>query len=212
MKFFLTYLVLLAALSLTAQNSYHQPLEINTSGQWIRGNVAVGATSETRLLIYQYGGATMNLSGGGTGQVSNLNGAGHYDLNKVVRIGGDTLFLAFPITNSYELGRTQVIRFEGADNVTLTSRQTISQAFDGRLGGIAFIAAERSIQFESGAGLSVATAGYRGGAGRLVNSNCNRFTAAGGETYSGTDWRGSSRGEGIAGVPTQRSRRRKWGS
>ncbi len=201
MKFFLTHLGLLVTLSLVAQNSYHQPLEINSSGQWIRSSAATGSNTDTRLLIYQYGGATMNLSGGGVGQVSNLNGAGLYDLNKVVRVGGDTLFLAFPITNSYELNRTQVIRFEGAENVSLTGRQNISQAFDGRLGGITFIAAERSIQLEAGASISVASAGFRGGAGQLSNSDCNRFTSASGETYSGTDWRGSFRGEGVADIP-----------
>jgi len=201
MKYLITCLSLLITFSLAAQNSYHRLEEINTTAMWVRGAVADGATKDTRLMIYQHGGATVRLSGAGTGQVEDLNGVGRYDLNKVIRVGGDTLFLEFPVTNVYDLSSSQIIRFESSDEVSINGEQMVSQAYDGSLGGVTFIAADNKITLEEEATLSVAEAGFRGGRGRKVVSDCNRFTSASGETYSATDWRGSARGEGIGNVP-----------
>ncbi|WP_020568168.1 PKD domain-containing protein [Neolewinella persica] len=201
MKFLFSSLALLFCALLSAQNSYHVIVEINSSEQWLRSTAAQGADDQTRLLIYQHGGADINLSGSNIGRVSATNGAGHYDLNKVIGVNGDTLFLAFPITHDYALASTQLVVYQSWNEVSVTGEQLVSQPYDGTTGGVIFLAAESRISLEKNAVLHAEGSGFRGAAGRESDSNCNRFTSADGEVYDLANWRGSPRGEGIAGVP-----------
>jgi PKD repeat protein len=201
MKFLFSSLSLLFCACLSGQNTYHIIVEVNTSDQWLRSTAAQAADAQTRLLIYQYGGADINLSGNNIGDISNLNGAGHYDLNKVTKVKGDTLFLAFPITHKYALARTQLVVYQSWNEVFVTGEQVVCQPFDGTTGGIIFLAAEERIRLDKNAVLHAEGSGYRGATGRKSNSDCNRFTTAEEEVYALTNWRGSSRGEGVAGVP-----------
>lgn len=202
MKFLFSSFGLLFCVLLSAQNSYHVIVELNTSGQWLRSTAAQDADARTRILIYQHGGAEMSLSGSNIGQINEINGAGHYDLNKVTRVNGDTLFLAFPVIHDYALASTQLVLFQSWNQVFVTGEQVVSQPFDGSTGGIIFLAAEERIRLEKNAALHAEGAGFRGAAGREADSDCNRFTTANGEVYALANWRGSPRGEGIAGIPS----------
>lgn len=200
MKSLLTGLLLLSLTTIFAQNTYHRIIQINNGQRWLRSNAAQAAGTSTSLLLYQHGGATLGTSGGSTGQVTNFNGAGHYDLNRVERVNGDTLFLALPILHNYNPLHSQIVLFEHSASVSVTGFQQVSQSFNGTSGGVIFIAARDRITFESGASLDVSGAGFRGGAGTIANSDCNRLTVANGLAYGPGNWRGSSRGEGIGGV------------
>jgi PKD repeat protein len=197
MKLLFSSLALLFCASLYAQNSYHVIVEINASERWLRSTAAQVADGQTRLLIYQHGGADINSSG----QISNINGAGHYDLNKVVKVKGDTLFLAFPIIHDYALVSTQLVVYQSWKEVSVTGEQLVCQPFNGSTGGIIFLAAEVKISLEKNTVLHAEGAGFRGASGRESNSDCSRFTAADGEVYDLTNWRGSPRGEGVARIP-----------
>ncbi|TXF90400.1 PKD domain-containing protein [Neolewinella aurantiaca] len=201
MKIFVTGLFIMSFSFLFAQNTYHQVTELNSGQQWLRSAAAQASAPGTSLLIYQHGGASISTSGGNTGQVTNYNGAGHYDLNRVDRVNGDTVFLTLPIRHTYSFLHTQVVLFETSPTVSVNGDQVVSQPFDGALGGVAFIAAEERILFRPGASLDASDAGFRGGQGTESDSDCNRLTIASSLTYGPGNWRGSSRGEGIAGVP-----------
>ncbi|MFK8164536.1 MAG: PKD domain-containing protein [Lewinella sp.] len=201
MKFLFSSICLLFCALLSAQNTYHVIVEINPSEQWLRSTAAQDADAMTRLLIYQHGGAEINLSGNNIGQISDLNGAGHYDLNKVIKTNGDTLFLAFPVIHDYDLANTQLITFQSWNEVFVTGAQEVSQPFNGTTGGVIFLAADERISLERNAVLDANGAGFRGAMGRESDSDCNRFTSADGEVYDINNWRGSPRGEGVASVP-----------
>lgn len=202
MKFFLTGLMLLSLTTIFAQNTYHRIIQLNNGQKWLRSAAAQVAAPGTSLFLYGHGGATIGTSGASTGVVTNLNGAGHYDLNRVERVSGDTLFLALPVMHSYNSLHSQLVMFEGSPSVTVTGSQRVSRAFNGTLGGIIFIAAEDKITLAGGASLDASGAGFRGGATSVAASDCNRFTIANGLAYGPGNWRGSSRGEGIGGVPS----------
>ncbi|MEO0734620.1 MAG: hypothetical protein AAFZ52_17420, partial [Bacteroidota bacterium] len=197
---FLVGLCLALAGVLSAQNTYHSITSLNQNDRWLRSPAAATLTAGTPLLLYQHGGAQMNLSGSNIGHISDLRGAGHYDFNRVLRIGGDTIFLALPLENSYDLTATQLVTAPRTATLTVTEAETVAQSFDGSLGGILFLAASDSMTVA--ADLSARGAGFRGGQGRRANSDCNRLTAAREETYTLTNWRGSPRGEGVATIPT----------
>ena len=201
MKFLFSSLSLLFCALLSAQNSYHVIVEINPSEQWLRSTAAQEADDRTRLLLYQHGGAQLNLSGGSIGQISNINGAGHYDLNKVTKVNGDTLFLAFPVIHDFVLVNTQLVVFQSWNEVFVTGEQQVSQAFNGSTGGIIFLAADESISLEENAVLHAEGSGFRGATGRESDSDCSRFTTANEEVYDLNNWRGSPRGEGVARIP-----------
>ena len=201
MKLLFSVLLVLSLSTLFAQNTYHRIDQLNTAQRWIRSDAAQAATPSTSVLIYQHGGATIGTAGASTGQVTSQNGAGHYDLNRVERIGGDTLFLALPINNTYRALNSQLVLYNGSPTVTVSGNQSVSQPYDGRLGGVAFIAATERITFAAGSSLDASGAGFRGGVGIESNSDCNRLTIASSLAYGPGNWRGSSRGEGIGGVP-----------
>ncbi len=201
MKIILSGICLLVSLCVCSQNTYHTAVTISTEGQWLRSTAAQVANANTRLLLYQADGASLTLSGADIGGVSSLNGAGHYDLNKVERVNGDTIFLAFPITHAYNLTSTQIILYQASEEVSITGQQLVSQPFNGTTGGVIFVAADRKIHLEASAMLDASGSGFRGAGGIQANSNCNRFTTADGEVYATGNWRGAPRGEGIAGVP-----------
>jgi len=112
MKSFLTGLLFLSLTTIYAQNTYHQIIEINSGQRWLRSSAAQSSGASTSVLLYQHGGANLSSSGGNTGQVTNLNGAGHFDLNHVTRVGGDTLFFSLPIQHNYNPLHSQVVLFE----------------------------------------------------------------------------------------------------
>lgn len=198
MKSLLSSLLLFLSLNTFGQNSYYTITEINPAQRWLRSNAAIAADASTRLLIYQYAGANIN----SIGAVSNLNGTGHYDLNKVIRTGGDTIFLALPVTHSYRLNKTQLVTFQSQENIELSGMQNVSQPFNGSTGGITFLAADGRITLNAGASLNVTGAGFRGAAGTQSASECNRVTQASGNVYALNDWRGSPRGGGVTDLPT----------
>jgi len=202
MKSLLTGLLFLSLSTVFAQNTYHRITRLNIEQRWLRSAAAQVADPGTSLLLYGHGGATLGTSGASTGAVTNLNGAGHYDLNRVERVSGDTLFLAFPVLHNYNALHSQLVLFNGSASVSVTGAQQVSQPFNGTTGGIIFIAAEDRITFEAGASLDASGAGFRGGQPIVVTSDCNRFTVANGLAYGPGNWRGSSRGEGIGGIST----------
>jgi len=202
MKSILTGLLLLSLSTIFAQNTYHRIIQLNNGQRWLRSAAAQVASPGSSLLLYGHGGASIGTSGASTGVVTDLNGAGHYDLNRVERVSGDTLFLLFPVLKNYNSLHSQIVLFDGSASVSITGSQQVSQAFDGNLGGVLFIAAEDRITFEAGASIDVTGAGFRGGEGVESNSDCNRLTIASSLAYGPGNWRGSSRGEGIGGVPT----------
>ena len=199
-----TYLVLCALLlpaltSLSAQNSY---LTVTAVGS----NYAVSAESRNanpgdQLLIYQYGGAIVDSVGTSTGEVSALRGAGHFALTTLDRVAGDTLYFSQAITAGFQPGYTQIVTDRPQNLRTVADRS--APPFDGRVGGILFLSATERLTLTGT--LTADGTGFRGGKGIQVPGSCNFLTLANALTYPSGNFRGSSRGEGIAADPPSRA-------
>ncbi|MTB50990.1 PKD domain-containing protein [Lewinella sp. W8] len=182
---------------LRSQNSYHEVREISSAERWVRLNDIGSVKAGQHLLLYQATGATLATTGGSIGSVEVNQGAGLFGLLKVTRVSGDTVFSDYPISPGFQPALTQAIISAGRDTLETNATHTANN-YDGRLGGVLFLSAnERLIIRDS---LIASGAGFRGGQGQEADSDCNRLNSFSGELYSGTDWRSSRRGEGIAGV------------
>jgi hypothetical protein len=175
MKHRFTIAALLFAHLLVAQNSYHTIVTINTENRWLISLAANSVEIGQRVMIYQFGGATMQTTGNAIGSINDLGGAGHYDLNEVIGIRGDTLFLALPILHDYLLSKTHLVVSPPGPRLVIDEPVQVLP-FDGSKGGVLFLASRESLTINTT--LSANGAGFRGGQGIESDSDCSRFTVA----------------------------------
>ncbi len=185
-------LFLLRLASLGAQNTYLSVSEVAST--YAVSAQARAANVGDHLLIYQFGGARVETQGPATGQVSDLRGAGHYALTSVARIRGDTLHFSQAVRGSFEAAFTQVVTDAGAPRRSVGDVE--APPFDGRVGGVVFLAASERLTVTGT--IDAAAAGFRGGAGVQAPGSCNFLTQANELTYPSGNFRGSSRGEGVS--------------
>ncbi len=160
--------------------------------------VPAGVDGNLTLLLYQHAGATINTSGDFAGRVTDLGGTGRYAIRELAGRNQDTFFLSAPLTENFNPGQTQVVLATTPDQLTVDNMLTASP-FDGTTGGVLFLVANDTITV-SGRILADG-AGFRGGAGRSVDSDCSSLTRADALTYPLSSWRGSPRGESVAEFP-----------
>lgn len=177
------------------------------------------------LLIIQVQGASINYtntSSYGSGIAAN-NGSGYLDLNNVGRYeymvalndvsptGGTLQFRASgpgggllysyenkPATASNGVKRFQVIRLMQYSDLTLTS-DIVTTPWNGRAGGLIAIDVAGTLDF-NGRTINASMTGFRGGympARTIQNTNYSDYVTP----IAGANNRGSTKGEGIAGVP-----------
>ncbi|WP_116105725.1 PKD domain-containing protein [Lewinella sp. IMCC34191] len=186
------------SLTLIAQNTYHEPLEIKAG--FIRlpamGEVAVGDA----LFVYQYGGATTENSGSQAGRILDMNGAGHYDLTRVSRIAGDTVFISPGLLHAYDIAFTQVVADAGLAERTVGNLS--ASAYDGSVGGVLFVSATGQLTLNGT--LDASGSGFRGGAGIQKPGDCNFLSPSDGYTYAEGSFEGTRRGEGVTSIPSGR--------
>ncbi|HMQ88636.1 MAG TPA: PKD domain-containing protein [Flavilitoribacter sp.] len=151
------------------------------------------------LLIIQMQGATIEEDNdSGFGNVTNLGGAGNYEINRVFAVNGNELVLEKNLLGPYSTGgNTQVVRVPEYDDVRVAGPVT-AMPWNGQTGGVIALNVSGTLWLD--AGLNASGAGFRGGASITVNSNCTFLTAANRYYYESGNWRGAPKGEGIAPV------------
>lgn len=191
---YLSALLLLIAGSLTAQNYYLRPLEIGSDYALVQD---AGTTRPgDAILLYQFGGASAPADGAGAGIIGDIGNAGGYATTRVAAVAGNRVTFTTAVGTPFVAEFTQLVGL-GTETDLFVDGMTV-RPFDGRLGGVAYFAADASVTV-SGA-ISAAGAGFRGGRGELKGDDCNFLTSADGYTYPAGNFRGTRRGEGI--VPT----------
>ena len=150
------------------------------------------------VLVYQHGGAEGTLSGAAAGTVTDYRNAGRYELSRIDRIGGDTLFLNVPLRHAYELTFTQVVGNSGSE--TRTVDDLTATKFNGTSGGILFVTARETLTIRGR--LDASGSGFGGGAGIQKPGDCNFLSPSDGYTYPEGDFRGTRRGAGILTIPS----------
>ena len=194
----LPYLILLGLLlsgSLAAQNYYLQPTALSATYAVVDRPGAV--TPGDALLIYQWGGASAPATGPDAGKITDYAGAGRWATTRVTAVRGDSVFYAAADVSGMAVNYVQLVGTSVAGEVTVGDR--LVPSFDGRTGGIAYVAADTRITVNGH--IDAAGAGFAGGAGEQKSDDCNFLTAADNPTYAAGNFRGSRRGRGITEVP-----------
>ncbi|MGB3799966.1 MAG: hypothetical protein WA952_09125, partial [Lewinella sp.] len=196
-----TFLLALTCCQLSfvaAQNTYYEPMVIADDYVWISGTT--DASPGDALLIHQYGGAITQTSGSEAGQIVDMNGAGRYELTRISRIAGDTLFFSPALTGFFDADYSQVVVDRNESERTVGN--LTAPPFDGRRGGILFVSALGQLTLTGT--LDAAGAGFRGGAGIQKPGDCNFLSPADGYTYADGSFEGTRRGEGATTMPDGR--------
>jgi PKD repeat protein len=150
-----------------------------------------------RVVLLQMKGATMNETNtAGFGNIENLGQAGLFEVNEVLSVNGNDVFLKNVLLHNYNtLGALQLLTMPVYANATVASTLTASP-WDGQKGGVLALAVEDTLHME--ADLDVSGKGFRGGQLGVVNSNCTFLSNTNGYFYEATNWRGAAKGEGVA--------------
>ncbi len=151
------------------------------------------------ILIIQIDGANIQTANNESfGNITNLNGAGLYEYNRIIAINGSSLSLEKNLQHTYLAPNTQVIGTEIHSNIIIDGEIT-APAWDGNKGGIVLIEAQNSIELQ--ANIDVGGLGFRSGqAYNATDDACNFLTFANNFSYGSGNWRGAPKGEGIAAI------------
>ena len=191
----LLLLGLLLSGSLAAQNYYLLPTALTASYAVVdRADLVAPGDA---LLIYQWGGAAAPATGPDAGQISDYNGAGRWVTTRVTAVRGDSVFYESVAVTGLTLAYVQLVGTKVGEELTVGNR--VVPPFDGRTGGIAYVAARTSIRLDGL--LDASGAGFAGGAGEQKSDDCNFLTTADDPTYPAGNFRGSRRGQGITALP-----------
>ncbi len=172
-----------------------------TSIDYCDGNISVtnidGFSIGDAALVIQVQGATIyEERDSDFGRVTNIGNAGKYEKVAIADIQGNTIILENPVMNTYDLEEgTQLVSFPRFTNANI-SNLVEAQAWDGETGGVVALEVTGTLTLD--AVISASGAGFRGGIGEASDNGCNSFTNASQVYYQVGDWRGASKGEGVA--------------
>lgn len=150
------------------------------------------------ILIIQMQGASIDLdNNSGFGNITDLGSAGLYEKNQIASLNGNTVVLSFQVQNTYDLaGNVQIVSFPKYEDAVVVDTVK-GLPWNGSIGGIVALQVADSLRLE--APISANGIGFRGGISAItVNNNCNFATSANNYFYGTDNWRGASKGEGIA--------------
>ncbi|RME91917.1 MAG: hypothetical protein D6772_17630, partial [Bacteroidetes bacterium] len=149
------------------------------------------------ILIIQMGNATIDTDNSNRfGNITDLNGSGRYEYNRIRGISGNELELENSLLHTYTPQRTQVVgsRIYSSATVTETLRP---QPWNGTTGGVLFV--ECTDRLTLNADVDASGAGCRGGEAVVYdNISCSVLTFNRAYSYATGNWRGAPKGEGIA--------------
>jgi len=191
-------------------NTYHRVVEIIPSKACLRVASVTGLTINTKVVLVQMKGATINTSSSASfGTVTSLNDAGNYEIGTICSIIGDSVFLFQNLLNTYSpaAGKLQLVQFAEyySANVIDTVKAAAWNNTTGT-GGVIAIYADQDITLN--APVYADASGFRGGNFLQSNGTCSDALPASGYIYDGNilnPQRGAYKGEGIADVTSGQS-------
>jgi hypothetical protein len=107
-------------------NTYHRVTAINTVTNRLTLNTAAGLNINTRVLVIQMKGATIDNSNSASfGNISAINNTGNYEFNYICAIAGNDVLLSQPLARSYTVaGSVQLVSVPMYTTVTVTGTVT----------------------------------------------------------------------------------------
>ena len=208
---FLSFLFLLCVVNYNAQltaiggtvNIYTPVLAIDTNVCPSTVTVAssTGFSVGDKVLIIQMKGCDFDSSNASTfGTVTNLNGAGNYEIAQITSVTGNVIGLNGRITRLFNIsGKVQMVRIPTYANAQVTSLLTCN-AWNGSTGGVLVIDVTGNLSLS--ANINVVGKGFRGGSisnnpdGGCGTGSLNFYYPL---TQNGSPWSsgGAEKGEGI---------------
>lgn len=193
-------------------NTYVKVLDLNIGLNSIRifnaGLFSVGDL----IMLHQSKGANLNTSSGNSGlfgDVIQYNAVGLYEINRICKKKGDTLFLENKLLTYDHLELLQCIRIPEYKHALVTDTLK-SLSWDGEKGGILVLKANR---ITLDAPIDVSKQGFRGGTTAILPFACSWLINNNAVSYDSASLRGANKGEGIALADGQHARGRgKWGN
>jgi len=181
-------------------NAYYQVTAINPLTNTITVSNATGLTSQTRVLLIQMKGATINGGNNSSyGNITSINNAGNYEMNTICSVNGNDILLKYQMLNNYTVsGAMQLLSVPSFKSVTV-SGPIQSTAWDPatNTGGVVAIEASDTIYLNNN--IDVSGQGFMGAA--LQNyTSCDWFATVTDYylPYQTTDYNAAKKGEGIA--------------
>ncbi|MBK8426315.1 MAG: PKD domain-containing protein [Lewinellaceae bacterium] len=201
---FLLIVSFLLTVGLTAQtisgvvNRYAGVTGIDTCQSVLQVTDTSGFKKGDAVLLIQMQGAVI-ASGNNSayGNILTMNAAGRYERAILDSVGSGVFILQSPLVNTYQTaGKIQVVRIAQYDQITV-SDTLFAQPWNGNTGGV--LALEVINTLVLNAPVIADGIGFRGGSAYIApGNNCNFLIPEAAYFYGVGNWRGGSKGEGIA--------------
>lgn len=188
-------------------NDYAAVAEIKNCESKIIVDDATNFAPDDLVILLQMQGATIkNADNAEFGDIEDLGSAGLYEKAEILSVVGNEIIFKKILVNEYDVaGNVQLISLPKYENATVIAPVT-GQLWNGATGGVVAIEVENTLTLE--ADISATGLGFRGGLKEIVSSDCSFLTNANDYFYDANNWRGSSKGEGIATIITNKERGR----
>lgn len=189
-------------------NTYHQVIEIIPSKACLRVTNAGVLNVNTKVMIVQMKGATINTSNNSSfGTITNYNEAGNYEIGTICYIIGDSVFLFHNLLNTYNpaAGKVQLVQFaEYYSANVIDTVKAMPWSNTSGTGGVIAIYCEEDLTLNKP--ISADNCGYNGGQYLQSSGSCvNNLNAYYYNASSTSPQNGAYKGEGIADVIASQS-------
>lgn len=149
-----------------------------------------------QVLLIQMKGAVINTNNSSSfGDIENVGSAGFYEINEVLSVSGNNVYLKFEPLHDYAPANSLQLVTLPTYNMAEVIGDLKAKPWDGETGGVLILDANNLLLQAS---IDVSGTGFRGAEKQEVVSNCNFLTNADAYFYPAGNWRGSPKGEGIA--------------
>ena len=181
-------------------NTYYQVTAINPLANIITVSNATGLTAQSRVLLIQMKGATINGSNSASyGNITALDNSGNYEMNTICSVNGNDILLKYQMLNNYTVsGGIQLVSVPSFKSVTVNGNiQSTAWDPSSNTGGIVAIEASDTIYLNNN--IDVSGQGFMGAS--LQNyTSCDWFATITDYflPYQTTDYNAGKKGEGIA--------------
>lgn len=178
-------------------NHYTSITAIDTCLGRLSVNDTTGFRKGDALLLIQMQGASILTSNNAQfGSIQTLGMAGQYERNEIDSVGSSDIFVKYRFRHNWVAGQFQAVSIPRFSDVVV--QDTLRpQPWNGQTGGV--VALEVSGVLTLNAPIIANGSGFRGGVAYVApNNNCTWVVGESGYVYGLGNWRGGTKGEGIA--------------
>ena len=170
------------------------------------------AAGDRAILIQMKGATLFEGNNAQFGDVNELNNAGAWEIVVLAEKVGNIFTLQDQPVNDYDpAGRVQLVSFPEFAGDAVVNTQLNAVPWNGTIGGVLAFSVTGDLLLN--ADIRADGAGFRGAEYELLNANCNYLIQPDDYFYDFNNWRGATKGEGVADFITDKEKGRgHWGN